>query len=54
MPDFNINIKKMNPRAVIPAQGTQGAAGYDLCLYSSVLGEEGCVKRILDVLPHML
>ena len=30
------------------------AAGYDLCLDSSVLGEEGCVKRILDVLPHML
>lgn len=30
------------------------AAGYDLCLDSSVLGEEGCVQRILDVLPHML
>lgn len=30
------------------------AAGYDLSLDSSVLGEEGCVKRILDVLPHML
>ena len=30
------------------------AAGYDLCLDSSVLGEEGCVKRILDVLHHML
>ena len=30
------------------------AAGYDLCLDSSVLGEEGCVKRILDVLPRML
>ena len=30
------------------------AAGYDLCLDSSVLGEEGCVKRILDVLPRFL
>ena len=30
------------------------AAGYALSLDSSVLGEEGCVKRILDVLPHML
>ena len=30
------------------------AAGYDLSLDSSVLGEEGCVRRILDVLPHML
>ena len=30
------------------------AAGYDLSLDSSVLGEEGCVKRILDELPHML
>ena len=30
------------------------AAGYDLSLDSSVLGEEGCVKRILDVLHHML
>lgn len=31
MPDFNINIKKTNPGAVIPAQGTPGAAGFDLC-----------------------
>ncbi len=30
------------------------AAGYDLSLDSSVLGEEGCVQRILDVLPYML
>lgn len=30
------------------------AAGYDLSLDSSVLGEEGCVRRILDVLPYML
>ena len=30
------------------------AAGYDLSLDSSVLGEDGCVQRILDVLPHML
>ena len=30
------------------------AAGYDLSLDSSVLGEEGCVKRILDVLPRFL
>ena len=29
-------------------------AGYDLSLDSSVLGEEGCVQRILDVLPYML
>lgn len=31
MPDFNINIKKTNPSAVIPTQGTPGAAGFDLC-----------------------
>ena len=30
------------------------AAGYDLSLDSSALGEEGCVQRILDVLPRML
>ena len=30
------------------------AAGYDLSLDSGVLGEEGCVQRILDVLPRML
>ena len=27
------------------------AAGYDLCLDSSLLGEDGCVERILQVLP---
>lgn len=27
------------------------AAGYDLCLDSEVLGEDGCVERILKVLP---
>ena len=27
------------------------AAGYDLCLDSEALGEDGCVKRIMDVLP---
>ena len=27
------------------------AAGYDLCLDSDVLGEDGCVERILKVLP---
>ena len=42
MPDFNINIKKMNPRAVIPAQGTQGAAGYDLC---------ACVEAPVTIYP---
>ena len=31
MPDFNINIKRTNPSAVIPTQGTPGAAGFDLC-----------------------
>ena len=31
MPDFNINIKRTNPSAVIPIQGTPGAAGFDLC-----------------------
>ena len=31
MPDFNINIKKTDPNAVIPVQGTPGAAGFDLC-----------------------
>lgn len=31
MADFNINIKKTDPNAVIPAQGTPGAAGFDLC-----------------------
>ena len=30
------------------------AAGYDLSLNSGELGEEGCVRRILDVLPRML
>ena len=30
------------------------AAGYDLSLHSGELGEEGCVRRILDVLPHFL
>ena len=30
------------------------AAGYDLSLNSGELGEEGCVRRILDVLPHFL
>ena len=30
------------------------AAGYDLSLDSGILGEEGCVQRILDVLPRML
>ena len=27
------------------------AAGYDLCLDSGVLGEDGCVERIMKVLP---
>lgn len=27
------------------------ASGYDLCLDSGVLGEDGCVERILQVLP---
>ena len=27
------------------------AAGYDLCLDSDVLGEDGCVERILKILP---
>lgn len=27
------------------------AAGYDLCLDSGALGEDGCVRRILEVLP---
>lgn len=31
MPDFNINIKKTDPNAAIPAQSTPGAAGFDLC-----------------------
>lgn len=31
MADFNVNIKKTDPNAVIPAQGTPGAAGFDLC-----------------------
>ena len=30
------------------------AAGYDLSLNSGELGEEGCVRRILDVLPRFL
>ena len=30
------------------------AAGYDLSLNSGELGEEGCVRRILDVLPRLL
>ena len=30
------------------------AAGYDLSLDSGILGEEGCVQRILAVLPRML
>ena len=30
------------------------AAAYDLSLDSEALGEEGCVQRILDVLPRML
>ena len=30
------------------------AAGYDLSLDSGILGEEGCVHRILAVLPRML
>ena len=30
------------------------AAGYDLSLNSGELGEEGCVRRILDVLPWFL
>ena len=30
------------------------AAGYDLSLNSDELGEEGCVRRILDVLPRFL
>ena len=27
------------------------ASGYDLCLDSGILGEEGCVERILQILP---
>ena len=42
MPDFHINIKKMNALAVIPAQGTQGAAGYDLC---------ACVEAPVTIYP---
>lgn len=30
------------------------AAGYDLSLNSGELGEEGCVRRILDLLPRFL
>lgn len=30
------------------------AAGYDLSLNSGELGEEGCVRRILDMLPRFL
>ena len=29
------------------------AAGYDLSLDSSILGEDGCVQRILNVLPQL-
>ena len=31
MPDFNMNIKKLNPHAVLPVQGSAAAAGFDLC-----------------------
>ncbi len=27
MPDFNMNIKKLNPHAVLPVQGSAAAAG---------------------------
>ena len=31
MPDFNMNIKKLTPHAVLPVQGSAAAAGFDLC-----------------------
>lgn len=31
MPNCNINIKKTDPNAVTPTQGTPGSAGFDLC-----------------------
>ena len=30
------------------------AAGYDLCLDSAALGEDGCVERIIKLLPGFI
>lgn len=30
------------------------AAGYDLCLDSAALGEDGCVDRIIKLLPGFI
>ena len=42
MPDFNINIKKTAPNAVIPAQATPGSAGFDLC---------ACIQTPVTIYP---
>lgn len=38
-----INIKKLNPKAIIPTRGSEYAAGYDLY---------ACSETVIDIAPH--
>lgn len=40
---MNINIKKLNPNAIIPTRGSEYAAGYDLY---------ACSEIAIDIAPH--
>jgi dUTP pyrophosphatase len=40
---MNVEIKKVNEKAVIPTRGSAGAAGYDLY---------ACIDEPVEVLPH--
>ena len=42
MPNFNMNIQKLNPHAVLPAQGTPASAGFDLC---------ACIQTPVTIYP---
>lgn len=42
MPDFNINMKKTNPKGEVPKQATPGAAGFDLC---------ACIETPVTIYP---